>query len=717
MKSFAQTFTVGNLNYSINSDGISVTVTGHVNGTSATGSLNIPSSVTYESTTYSVTSIGDNAFMNCWDLNGYLYIPYTVTTIGNNAFKDCYNLIGSLTLNSVVTIGNYAFSGCEKLTGQLTLSNSLVLIGNSAFAYCGFTYSLTLPNSLNTIGEYAFSGCSGFSGSLSIPNSVTSIGKGAFMGCSGFTGYLTLSNSVSSINDDTFNNCYGFTGALTIPSSVLSIGKMAFFACFGFTGSLAIPSSVTTIGYEAFNSCSGITAISIPEATTTIGENAFKGTGWFDIQPGIVYLNGWCLGSKYSTTSGSLTIRSGTKRIADGAFRNCGGIVSVIIPNTIVSIGSSVFYRCSSLNSVTMLATTVPSLGTNVFTNSTYIYVPYESLSTYKTTTNWNSYASRIYPWLQKNVVGYGENNNKWTFIASPLVEEAVATSVDNMITESDYDLYRFNQSADLEWENYKQEGEHYHFNLTNGQGYLYSNAEDVNIIFKGELNEDDTKTVSLVYDANAESAGWNLVGNPFPVSAYANKSYYTMNEDGSDIEPVAVSMETAIPACTGVMVKAENAGESVTFSKTAPETAVNQGVLQMAVAQNNTRGASTGSAATLDEAIVSFNAGDKLAKFFFNKDNAILYIPQGNDNYAIAYAEKQGEIPLNFEAKENGNYTITVNLESVEMNYLHLIDNMTGTDIDLLATPSYTFESKTNDYASRFRLVFSASGNTDDDK
>ena len=703
MKSFAQTFTVGNLNYSINSDGNSVTVTGHVNGTSATGSLTIPSSVTYESTTYSVTAIGDNAFMNCWDLNGYLYIPYTVTTIGNNAFKDCYKLIGSLTLNSVVTIGNYAFSGCEKLTGQLTLSNSLVSIGDSAFAWCGFTYSLTLPNALNTIGEYAFNGCSGFSGSLSIPNSVTSIGKGAFAGCSGFTGSLTLSNSVSSINDDTFNNCYGFTGTLTIPSSVISIGRMAFFACFGFTGSLAIPSSVTTIGKEAFNSCSGITAITIPEATTTIGENAFKGTGWFYNQSGIVYLNGWCLGSKY-TLSGSLTIRSGTKRIADGAFRNYGGIVSVIIPNTIVSIGSSVFYGCSSLNSVTMLATTVPSLGTNVFTNSTYIYVPYESLSTYKTTTNWNNYASRIYPWLQKSVVGYGESNDKWVFIASPLAENTAPITVDNMITETEYDLYRFNQSAAMEWQNYKTHTSD--FVLANGQGYLYANAVDVNLIFKGTFNENETEEIGLIYDAGNPCAGWNLIGNPFPIQAYANRSYYVLNEDGTGIEPVAVSSEVAIEPCTGVMVKVEasETNPKVTFSKTAPDSQGNQGVLQIAVAQNNTRGN-----AVQDKAIVSFNEGDALGKFVFNEDNAKIWIPRGNEDFAIVCAESTSEMPLNFKAKENGAYTISVNPESVEMEYLHLIDNLTGTDVDLLQTPEYTFDSKKSDYASRFKLVFAA--------
>ena len=73
-----------------------------------------------------------------------------------------------------------------------------------------------------------------------------------------------------------------------------------------------------------------------------------------------------------------------------------------------------------------------------------------------------------------------------------------------------------------------------------------------------------------------------------------------------------------------------------------------------------------------------------------------------------------EGEMPVSFKASENGTYTISTNAENVEMNYLHLIDNMTGADVDLLATPSYTFDARTTDYTSRFRLVFN--GNSIDE-
>ena len=156
-------------------------------------------------------------------------------------------------------------------------------------------------------------------------------------------------------------------------------------------------------------------------------------------------------------------------------------------------------------------------------------------------------------------------------------------------------------------------------------------------------------------------------------------------------------------------MVKANDTGESVTFTRAnAQSQAPQPNGLQIALTQPtaNTRGTSN---TQVDNAIVSFNEGESLEKFVFNANLAKLYIPQGNKDLAIANAEKQGEMPLNFKAVENGGYTLSVNADGVEMDYLHLIDNLTGADVDLLATPSYTFEAKTSDYASRFRLVFKA--------
>ncbi len=329
-------------------------------------------------------------------------------------------------------------------------------------------------------------------------------------------------------------------------------------------------------------------------------------------------------------------------------------------------------------------------------------------------------------------VSGYGESEGGWKLIASPVAGSIEATTVANIFSATDYDLYYYDQGEVSEWRNYKSEP----FELENGQGYLYATKEGQTLVFRGTHNVADTYEVTLAYtedNPNPSKRGWNLIGNPFTVPAYVDRSYYTMNEDGSAIEPNAASSATAIPACNGVMVKAEAPNETVIFSKATRWNAPNQSGLQITVTQVDKNDSSAGST-IVDKAIISFNPGDQLGKFDFNS-NAVVYLPQGGKDYAIvsvggdaARHVSTTEIPVNFKATENGQYTISVNPEGVEMSYLHLIDNLTGADIDLLgefplskedqgdSTPqpvTYTFTAKPTDQASRFRLVFSFYGDT----
>ena len=251
------TFVVGNLNYSINNDCASVTVTGHIDGTSATGSLVIPESVTYIGTTYPVTRIGVAAFMGCNGLTS-LALP-----------------------NSVIEIDHHAFAFCSSLTGDLVLPNSLTTIGWNAFAYCSSFNSLTLPNSMTVIEDSAFSGCSGLT-SLFIPNSVASIGENPFAYCSGLEQIVVESGNTVY---DSRNNCNAIiktgtneliSGCMnsSIPNSVATIDNSAFVGCHGLA-SLVLPTSVTTIGEKAFWDCNSLTSLILPNSITTIGESAF----------------------------------------------------------------------------------------------------------------------------------------------------------------------------------------------------------------------------------------------------------------------------------------------------------------------------------------------------------------------------------------------------------------------------------------------------------
>jgi hypothetical protein len=304
---------------------------------------------------------------------------------------------------------------------------------------------------------------------------------------------------------------------------------------------------------------------------------------------------------------------------------------------------------------------------------------------------------------------------NQWYFIASPTGTSPIDVNVLS-------DLYYYDEQ-DHHWRNQKVFANAEGFvNFDLGKGYLCANTGEfaVTLTFTGVAITANSYSVDLDYHATTTEgetntlAGWNLVGNPFTSEAYIVRDYYVIGNDATTGKSIIVASEGgAIAPYTGVMVQAEGEGESVTFTTNAPENPSN-GNLQMTVAQQvvTRDGVSTGST-TIDNAIVSFNEGSRLGKFYFGENDANIYIPQNGKEYAIVSAEAQGEMPVNFRAAKNGTYTLTINPEGVEMNYLHLIDNMTGANIDLLQTPSYTFNASMNDYESRFKLVFAAGSST----
>ena len=84
------------------------------------------------------------------------------------------------------------------------------------------------------------------------------------------------------------------------------------------------------------------------------------------------------------------------------------------------------------------------------------------------------------------------------------------------------------------------------------------------------------------------------------------------------------------------------------------------------------------------------------------------IYIPQDGTDFAVVASDGQGSLPVNVKVAKTGKYTISISNEDVDFSYLHLIDNFTGMNIDLLNDPSYTFTASVRDNENRFRLVFS---------
>jgi len=279
-----------------------------------------------------------------------------------------------------------------------------------------------------------------------------------------------------------------------------------------------------------------------------------------------------------------------------------------------------------------------------------------------------------------------GTNNKGYYLIASPVT---VNPSTVTGMTEGDFDLYSYDDTEELEWRNYETSA----FNLEPGKGYLYAKkatTETPNYEFTLTGAPYAGQPIQLIQ-------GWNLIGNPYSTEAtVSTESFYRMNPEG---RAELIEGSGSVDAMEGIFVIAENDGDEVTFT---PSTS-SKSFEQVAINLFKNRGT------VIDRAIVRFGEGQQLPKFQLNPNNTKIYVTEGNKDYAVVRSAAQGEMPVSFRAAENGTYTLSIETENVEMDYLHLIDNMTGMDVDLLATPNYTFEAKTTDYANRFRLVFSA--------
>jgi len=94
------------------------------------------------------------------------------------------------------------------------------------------------------------------------------------------------------------------------------------------------------------------------------------------------------------------------------------------------------------------------------------------------------------------------------------------------------------------------------------------------------------------------------------------------------------------------------------------------------------------------------------------NISDALIYARFENSDYQTLFApEGVMEVPVRFEALHDGVFTMKWSMFNGNFHYVHLIDNLTGADIDMLNAEEYKFEGHTDDYISRFKLVFDVTG------
>ena len=192
-------FTDGNLKYTVNADGESVTVS----GTSGKPTqLNIESSISSNGRNYTVTEIATWAFNKCNTLTE-VTLPNTVDEIGYQAFFNCSNLTNVTIPEGVTKIGQAAFYGCSQLT-SITIPSTITDM-DTAFSGNTALSQVTLTNGIPKISSHAFERCTELR-EIKVPISVDEICPFAFNGCTNLKSVL-LEKNINIINSNAFKDC------------------------------------------------------------------------------------------------------------------------------------------------------------------------------------------------------------------------------------------------------------------------------------------------------------------------------------------------------------------------------------------------------------------------------------------------------------------------------------------------------------------------------
>lgn len=296
---------------------------------------------------------------NPFPTDHYLYLKGQLLTdlvadfgapVANFAFANTKGLKSVTLTGSITGVSDNAFSNSTDLL-NVVMGNGVKNIGNNAFLGCNGLESVRIGVAVKEIGNNAFYGCSSLK-SVRMGGQEQSIGGGAFKGCVSLPS-LKLPTTVRTIGTGAFKECKALT-KINLPEGMKTISDKTFYNCV-LLPEISIPSSITTIGSEAFYNCAAIELLDLPNSVEKIGKNAFS----------------QCVNLNFAT------VGTGVKTIESGAFANC-----------------------SMLKAFYCLATDVPNTNTNSFDGSMpesiTLYVPDESVASYKSQSPWKSFATTL---------------------------------------------------------------------------------------------------------------------------------------------------------------------------------------------------------------------------------------------------------------------------------------------------------------------------------
>ena len=299
-------------------------------------------------------------FQGCTALK-HIMLPGTLQSIQENAFKGCTGLDEITIPSNVATVGEGAFEGCtalERFNGAFASADHRYLVKDNhvlAFAPAGLTVT-TIPDGVTTINAGVFANNTALK-TVNLPAELTTVEARAFKGCTSLP-IIRFRTQIASIGEEAFKGCSALRSVYSDAVTPPSVGTDAFANCH-----TSLAAHVTAGNLAAYEAAPAWLALNVTTGqawneiwyTTTDGNPvAYNGT------PSPVS-NTYVDGKGIMTFDGDLT------EIAFQAFWSSSSTLETIsLPAGVVAIGNFAFYYCLSLNSV-ILPESVRTIGDSAF--------------------------------------------------------------------------------------------------------------------------------------------------------------------------------------------------------------------------------------------------------------------------------------------------------------------------------------------------------------
>lgn len=294
---------------------------------SYSGDIVIPSTVTYEGKTFTVTVLGKYSIRNCAQLTS-IVLPETLVEIQMGSFSKCNSLKKLVVPNSVTTIGNLAIQDNPALK-ELVLGTGIKTIGTGAFMGDIALENIDIPKGITELSSNVFANCTGLT-KVTIPANITKINGGAFAGCVNLTDFIvdeanknyTAVDGVLFSKDKSLLAVYpgGRTATeYTVPEGVKELGFKAFSQ-----------RNITVTGYEFYDT--SLKVINLPSTLEKLGNSCFQ----------------------YLISMESISLPASVNWVGNQSFAQCKALKSIVLPDAVTGIDSYGFKECVALTDITL---------------------------------------------------------------------------------------------------------------------------------------------------------------------------------------------------------------------------------------------------------------------------------------------------------------------------------------------------------------------------